>query len=498
MLGEYLLISGLIFLIFGLLLSFSATPFISVIHFTLAGILILIGVLNSFKKIKTNFKYKNFLLPILFLLIIIPLNILIGRQNIQYDLTEQKIYSLSAESKKILTQVKNPLKIFYVDDKNQANRNIVNSLLKLYKKEQNLITYKILNPDTANQTKSYIKNNQGSTLYFEYGEGEKAIVASLKRFNEAEISNAIYRLTNQRTGEIYFVVGHGEPNCESEAEDGCKKMIESLNQQNYQVRGLFLNASVPKDTSLLILTAAAKDYSESEKQILLEYYKRSAKILILSDPEQKNSFDFLLNPLGIKIKKDVILDQVHTLHGAAEIGWQILINDLKPHPITESLIKKQMPVIMLLASSIEYKKVAGSYAPLLLSSKTSWGETNLKDLFNEKPQAAFKEEEDIAGPLVAGLAYNNQENKSKLAIFTDTEWIKNANLQVSGNEELLINAINWLASDSSGMQIPAKLIRPAEIIPIQKSSYRKIFTVLFIVPEVLLLVLMFVWYRRRS
>ena len=84
----------------------------------------------------------------------------------------------------------------------------------------------------------------------------------------------------------------------------------------------------------------------------------------------------------------------------------------------------------------------------------------------------------------------------KVAIYSDLEWLRNANLSVYANNELFINTVNWLVAEKD-IEVLPRLITPSRLEPITKSSYQILLVIACLLPEACLLLLLTFWYRRR-
>ena len=509
----YTFLVGIILSFFGVLAGIAKgnleSPIV-LIHLILSLFAFLLSIVTFFKnlsKVNNFFIYcKAFFLTFIVLVLLVLPYSFFAKKNILWDLTEEKIYSLSPQSKNVLTKVNQPLQLFVYDDYNSVTREYIRNLLSLYQAENNKITYQFVNPLEAKNVRKYFNPNEKNIIYFEYGDTQDPLIGQLKILNEAEITKAIFRITAGAPGKIYYAIGHGEPDGDDTGDAGFSEVTKALIEQNYEFRGLLINTAreIPQDCDLLILAAAKKEYLSEERVSIKDYLANGGKIMILNDPEQNNDFSFLLDNYGIKFSKSVVLDQVHVLHGAPEVGWQLLLRSYSEHPITNKLSQQKLPVVFLLANALEYVAEDEKFQPLIFSSKASWGETDLKNLFSSKPNAAYSKEVDQAGPLtVAGvyqadlgqkLTYGQQQ---KIAIFSDIEWLRNVNIGIYANRELFVNTVNWLVDDGQELEIAQRMIRPSRLEPIQKSDYQTLFIVAFTIPELFLILLVTIWYRRK-
>ena len=476
-------IISILFSVFSWLISLS--PMFSYINLAFGALFIVIYLSNkrrfSLKNIKT---YSTYFI-ILFILFL--LNIALAKKDYNLDLTSGKIHNLAPESVEILSDIKAPLEIIALDLKSDSERLPKYKLLNKYSKNKN-IKIKFLSPDKFFTYRDYIQKEKPGNIYFEYN----GSFASLDIFTESEISKALYRLVNQKDKVAYYITGHGEADCQDKTDSGYFYFAETIRKQGYLFATILLNAvrEIPDNASFLILNSAKSDYLEYEKESILNYLKLGGKLLVISDPEQKNSYNFFTDNYGIEIGKNVVLDPINILHGAPEVGWQILANNFLPNEVTKGINFQNNPAVFLLSNSVSLEG-----KEFLFSSSSSWAETNLEDLFSGSPQAKFDLESDLKGPVSLALAFEDESNK--ILVYGDKEWLNNANLEVYSNKDLLINSVNWLSGDKEP-EISKKLMRASRIKPIGQSVFKTILLFTFLIPEILLFVLVYLYFRKRN
>ncbi len=511
---NYYFLLALVISLFGFLTglakeSFSAS--IVLMHFASAGILFLVATV----KVLLNFKKEKSKLTRILINLVLGIVILVGlslwqswlnKQKYTWDLSQQKVYSLASESTELLAKLKKPLTLFFMDDFNPTTRQEADRLLGLYAKASPLIKYQIVDPRKAKQLRSYLNPEEASFLYFEYGEGKEALVGKTKTFTEVEISKSIYRLVAGAKGKVYYAFGHGEPSPELEDEAGLSEMMQALQGQNYELHGLILGSGkqIPTDARLVILASGTKDYLPNEIEMLQDYLSAGGNLLALDDPENKIDFNSLISNYGIKIERAVAIDQQRLLHDGPEVGWQVIVNDFAEHPVTQQLKDRKAAIFLIASILSEIDHAKGKVTPLLKTSNAAWGETDLEILNSEEPKAVFDPKKDYLGPVTLAMAYEGEVSKDanskdqRIVVFSDLEWLVNANLDIYANKELFIRTVNWLVGEQEDLKISSRFLESTSMMPIGKSDYQKVFLLALIIPEILLILLLSISYRRKN
>ena len=106
---------------------------------------------------------------------------------------------------------------------------------------------------------------------------------------------------------------------------------------------------------------------------------------------------------------------------------------------------------------------------------------------------------DRMGPLVLALALSRAlgEDEQRVIVVGDGDFLANAYLQNSGNQDLGVRFIEWLARDDLMITVPS---RAAEDNALRLKDWHKAvigFTFLFGLPGAFAVNGLFIWWRRR-
>ena len=245
------------------------------------------------KLIKKGKWLNNMLLTLLLIAIVVAvtvgINVFVEKQNISsIDLTKEKLYSLSQESKDKIKNINQETKIIlygmesYSDVTNYAN---------LYNKENSNITTEVLSnalerPDL--QSEYGLGTNTTNLIIVEAGNRKKAVMVSdlytydMTTYSQLDITeqaltNAILSVNLEKTPKIYLVTNHAAfANQFNAAKEYIKNDINEVEDLDLLVKG-----EVPDDCDLLIITTPKEDFSEYEKNIIETYVNEGKNLMIL-------------------------------------------------------------------------------------------------------------------------------------------------------------------------------------------------------------------------
>ena len=527
MISKFLGIIGIVLFGFGILGGLVSNSFdngIVLAHFVIGFILLVFwgiksgaGTVGNAKQIISGrtTRYGTYVLiySVLFVGILAAINWLSNRHNKKWDLTEQGVYSLAPQSKELIKNLKVPLKIVtfkgITDDDSS-----VEELTRRYKDENpGKVSLEVVDPRANPARVKQFEMKQGNILYIEYGDKDKKSVSRINESSEEALSNAILKLTRGAAKKIYVLTGHDEGDIEDAKAGGFKAAKLALEDENLSVFPLMLAQTglIPSDAAAVIILSAKKRIPVAEKTLLLEYINNGGRLLLASDPQDSQDVADLANAIGIKINKDIVLDQIQRLFSGPQIGAQPISTDYDAtSPITNSF-SKQTVTIFTMASSIVKSESAtkgATYASIVKSSPAAWGETNLAPLLDEANPTATLDDSDNKGPVTLAMSYENPVGSnptndgaakivSRAVVFGSSSWLANEGIGNYANRDLFINAVNWLVGEEGGYTIRAGTIR-ASYAPIPQTTFILLLLSCFLIPELLLLLGLWVWWQRRA
>ncbi|MBI4639491.1 MAG: Gldg family protein, partial [Candidatus Tectomicrobia bacterium] len=249
----------------------------------------------------------------------------------------------------------------------------------------------------------------------------------------------------------------------------------AIEKQNYEVKELLLlrEEGIPSDATLLVIAGPQKDLLPGEIDLLRQFIRQDGKVLVMIDPETSPELVTLLTEYGVEVGNNVIVDELSRFFGASKLIP--VVSQYQSHPITQNF---NLASFFPLARSVEVKpNIAGITAqPLAFTGQSSWAETDLESV---KDSPIFQEGVDKRGPLpVAAVVtvdqaklHEHEESatteekkddasekgtKARLVVFGDSDFSSNTYFNLSGNQDLFLNTISWLAEEETLIAIRPK------------------------------------------
>ena len=479
-------------------------------------------VLNT-SSLKAGFKRKSFIyssnmivVVVLVTGILVVVNYFFARYHHRFDFTEAKLHSLSDQSVKLLKNLKEDVNIKSFFLEGNFRKNEMENLLQNYVYHSKKIKYEFIDPDkNPGMVKRYEVTTDGTTI-LESGDKESRITTS----SEEDLTNAIVKVSREKKKVIYFLEGHGEASIEDSEERGYSLALQEMEKLAYEVKKLTLALAdnFPEDCSLLVIPGAQKDLVPNELETIRNFIANGGRVFFMVDPETAPGMKSFLSDYGIQLEDDLIVDTVSRLMGGDY--FMPVVTGYELHAITEKFNFATFFPFARSVNETEDTPDGVTITILAKSSGNSWSERQLQET-----EVTFNEDKDVAGPVSiaavitvdppeeeieeqvetetdvekkAAPEEENPKQEGRLAVFGDSDFATNRYYHLSGNGNLFLNTINWLAEEADLISIQAKTAFPKSI-QLTASQGRILFFVSTIFLPLLVLVAgITVWMRRRS
>lgn len=429
--------------------------------------------------------------------IIIVVNYLLFRTDVRFDVTQDKLHTVSTQTIRVLNSIENPIEITGFFKETGPDRTGFQDLTKEYSRRSNKIDIAIINPDKEpGIAKKYAVNEYGSVVV---AAGDKVvklrltdpITGGMLNNSEEEITNAILKLTRESEKTLYILTGNGQRDMGNSVDaEGLGLLRKTIEDEGYIVREFLIlrGEELPLDNSILLVAAPTNAFSLKEIQYIKSYLEKGGRAVFLIEPRSGNEIVSILRSYGFELSDDVVIDPSSKLEGGGDIAP--IVSDYPFHEITEDF---RFATIFPYTRSLDV--VNGVYKTEVLAntSEYSWSETNL-ELFDEG--VAQKEEGDKPGPLGVA-AIGESSSNSRIAVFGSADFVSNVFLEFSGNRDLFLNTLNWVSGDENLISIRPKNLSTGNLtITTKQMDFISIFTVV-VIPTVILLSGLVIWWKRR-
>lgn len=462
-----------------------------------------------------SFKYgsNSIILIVTVCAIAVLVNVIIGFTDVKWDLTPNKLYSISDETEKILESLEKEVIIYGLFDETKIGNNEFVELLKHYDKYPK-VTVKYVDPDknpgilkeidpyetlTDINKNSFIvkcgnrlKGLDSYDLYSTRFDQSTFQIYRIGSIAEQSFTGAIKYVTADYTPTIYFTTGHDE----KEVDDDFSILKQQLMNNNYDVKPINLVTveKVPEDASVIVVASPQKDLTQSEKDKLEEFLKNGGKAIFMFDylemDPQFPQFESLLMEYNVSLNYDKVKENDERRHLPQDQyvvltnvkGGTLLSNDY-------SLLLVDSRSLNILKNEKEWIEVT----PLAQTSNLAVGERV------DKTKGG-----DIEGPLNLAVAVEHKgwSKISKIAVIGNSRFIEDDARDYFGpyfNNGIVffLDTVNWMQDKKNEVTIAPKYYKYQYLnITAKQATYMGILVVI-ILPLIILAAGLVVFLRRR-
>ncbi|MDJ0902238.1 MAG: Gldg family protein [Xenococcus sp. MO_188.B8] len=471
------------------------------------GITIAIITLSLASKKQQNFWQKrsteagaNALISTVAVLIIVGLiNFIVGGYNWRFDLTENKLFTLAAQSQEIIQNLEQPLKVWVFDSDIDLG---TITLLENYRNYSNNFQFQVVDPEIeiglAEQFR--VQSSRGlAEVYLESQDKKKLVAIIDKRqgqsLSEIQLTNAIANIKRDHNPYIYFLQGHGELELD-QVEGGFTQAITELEERGYIVEPLNLATSkkIPDNAALIAIAKPLRKLFPQEITALQNYLNDGGNLLLMLLPNSDSGLTPILDSYGIKLDNRLIIDFSNQA-SIINFGYGVsLITSYGDHPITKnfgnglSIFPESRPLKIIEKDNVQA-------VPFIISSENTWAESNLAE-----EEITFNSQEDIPGPLNIGIALTRKisDSDSKMIIFGNGNFATNGWFQQQLNGDIFLNSVDWLTGEDEpilSMSPREQTDRRINLSPLQAGIISWI--AIRIMPLLGFAIAGTIWWRRR-
>ncbi len=468
---------------------------------------------------------KTLLLVIIILALFIGISVLMKKINpTPIDLTEDKLFTLTSESKEKVKNIDKDINIYFVgysDDDSTLD------LAKQYTKVNEKIKVEAVTQESRpDLVQKYGIETSSNGIIVECGDNYKVLASSdlytyatttYETINVAEekLTSAIRSVSVEELPKVYFLSGYSSFSLKS----GMQYLNMYLQNEVNEVETLDIlsTGKVPDDCSTLVIASPEKDFDDVATNAITEYINKGGNILWLNAAIAKQldlpNANKILALYGVKPFEIGIIRETDTSKMVSN-SPDLIMPEIQYADATNKLYDSE-GVIFINATKIN---VAGDEElESLNTTKTALVKTSEKAYFrtNFENQSDSVQTGEETGEFLVGAQFdktitkadeenNTKEVKSKLIIYGENYFISDFQLTQTTqtpmiayrqNKDLVLNSIAYLANREE--DITVRKSTGAVTYTATEQENRIILAIITFVPLLIIIVGIVVWRVRR-
>lgn len=475
-------------------------------------------------KVTNKYRFSRtfaILMAILTAIAIIPINLILSKVDLEWDMTPNKIYTadLSNTTLELLDSLDETITIYFaydlddLIDGNDYDGLILKNAIEKYGEHPNvnLITgYPDDSPEIyskftditvsmgdiivegENTYKQIPSNNMFLTEYT-----ESTDTYSYYFVGENYISGAIQYVKDGFDPSICFIRGHGEIPVDQDFTT-LKNMLESY---NYQVKDVNISTGeIPEDCKILISVSPTSDFTDDETSKINEYLDNGGNIIFLLNPnddssEQYKNINDITGEYGIYMDYDIVRESDEDMYYSGDpytIGCYLNTTDWTAE--AEEMVNEGYYVVMPPSRSFYAQSDNEDLdaQPLIYTTTTAIGEPygidDYDDITNENL-------------ILSAYCTDSSRNDSKLLVFGNSDFLSD---EIFAQEytvtaiSVFLSGISWMYDSSIDMGIAERSYQMDYMVIDSASKAYGVLAIMLAIPVVIIAIGVIIWLRRKN
>jgi len=251
----------------------------------------------------------------------------------------------------------------------------------------------------------------------------------------------------------------------------------------------------------VVVAAPEKEFLPAERDSLKAFLNKGGRLLVFSEPGRPVEPGALLREQGMTAFDGLVVDEESSLFGSEAKGTEPIVNRFTDyHPVVQGLTERTgivfsgaRPLILLGADAKGF----------VYSDRTSRTEIPSEgkegDGQETAPLPTWVRMDRGPFPLGASLERPTEGGKEmRVVLFGDVDFATNRLLGALYNEDLVMNAVYYLANREDRILIRPKVedLYQAPLIP--EKTFAAFHSIALLIPEAILILGLAAWFRRRS
>ena len=453
------------------------------------------------------------------------------RFNKSYDVTRDKLNTLSDQSFKLIDQLKGQVKAggkpvsitAYVNE--DQTQTLLKDLVAMYQAAGANFAVEYVDPN-KNPTRALAdKVNETNTIIIKRGEQEKRITA----FNEEKFTNALVNVMKEKTKKIYFTKGHGEGALKGTEPNGFSAVVTELESNKNHVEELSLieAAKIPDDADMLVIGGPKYDFKEEEARVVEDYLKRGGSVLTMVDAINKvDTLNHLLEKFGVRYNNDLLILDPEVASSPYGQNVVIVSEFDEFSPVTKDFAKQsQTAMMMSFTRSVTEVTDNANKLKVTLAGKTNKATMLVKNVVSKSDLENLGEDRIEKGsfpviavasgkPLAPATAKNDKKDddtksdapkpneaaqgkETRLIVVGSVTFADNNGAQAGQHRDMFMNMTNYLLQDDDFISIRPKDPTKSTIDLTTPQSQLVLLLLAFVYPFFFLGSGTLAWLRRR-
>lgn len=496
----------------------------SIVYYLSLIALFLFFTVQSVQKRRYSMSVKNFSFGaystgsiVVMTAVVVLINVLVAELPTTWtvwDLSSQKLYSVTDRTKEYLATVDEDVSIYVIVAEDSQDTTL-GQLLQNYEALSEHITVEYIDPSVnprfhtqytdesitinslivvSDKRSKVINYNDVYETSFDYS----TFTSSTTGFDgEGQITSALDYVLSDDMPKLYVLDGHGEYGLDTSFTTAIEKenvVTETITLMNYD--------EVPEDGACLLINSPIKDFSSDDADKIISYLDKGGKVVFVTayTEEELPNQEKVLDYMGISQAEGLIAEGNTSYYYRSpfyllpEVNYSVYTNGIYGSyyifsPYTKGLI-------------VDETREDITYDSFLTTSDAAFSKVDISNM-----ESVTMTEEDVAGPFAVGVeavktvnAGEDDETEATMVVISGEQiFTESADQMVSGANLLLFtNTIGQFAEHEVSVSIPVKSYDVSMLTVSRTYSLIAVVVTIAVLPIGCLAAGFVIWFRRRK
>lgn len=432
----------------------------------------------------------------------------VPEQYSSFDLTENRLYALTDETKAFLSGLSEDITIYVLAEEGAGDADFSKTLERM-SDQSGHIKIKYVSPaKNPNFYQNYTDVQPSSGSLIVEGERRSTVVdygdiytyemdystysyQTTGYDGEGQTVSALAYVTTEDMPVFYAIGGHGELELE-------EKFVNTITKENASCETLMLYSvdEIPEDAQGVILNAPTSDYSKEDAEKVITYLQKGGNALIVStmvEGEMAN-FKSILDFYGITEVDGTIVEEDRNYYYQ---NPYYLFPEIVSAEVTAPLADGLVFAPFSKGLSYDEERDDIHYTPLLTTSGSAFSKVDITDNSDYSKGA-----NDIDGPFTVSVEVEKSTEDGGVShayvVGGESLFTSLADDMAPGNNvKLFSSMISMLADHESSVAIPVKSLSMPNLVFNAQTAYLAAVLCVIVIPFTTLAAGLVVWLRRR-
>lgn len=468
---------------------------------------------------------KTILLVVIVLAFFVGITVLMQKLNLTpIDLTEDKLFTLTEESKEQVKNINKDINIFFVG---YSDDNSTLDLAKQYTKANDKIKVEaVTSENRPDLVQKYGIETDSEGIIIESGSQYKVLSSSdlytydsttYESINVAEekLTAAIKSVSVKELPKVYFLSGYSSFSLTS----GMQYFNMYLENEVNEVKTLDIlsEGKVPDDCNTLVIATPEKDFDDVATNAIIDYINKGGNVLWLNaamaQSKELTNVNKILALYGVKPFEVGIIRETDSSKMVSD-SPDLIMPEIQYSDVTNKLHDSEGVIFINatkinVASDEELEALNTTKTELIKTSENAYFRTNFENSSNAVQQGEEQTSFLVGAQFNKRISEANEETgekeiTSKLIIYGENFFISDYQLTKTTqtpmvayrkNKDLVLNSIAYLSDREE--DITVRKSTGSITYTATEQENRIILAIITIVPLLIIIVGIVVWIRRK-